>query len=137
MTLSRRNRLDPAVAAGYLAPYDSWSHRRAVYDFVRDIPDPSLSRSFQAIVADDVGFMQPDVGRVQHTWHTLREMERQLPTLADRPICLIWGMRDWCFRPDCLGRFFAAWPDAEVHQLADVGHWVVEDAPEESLAIVT
>ena len=45
-------------------------------------------------------------------------------------------MRDWCFRPDCLDRFVAAWPRAEVHRLADVGHWVVEDAPEESLAIV-
>ena len=50
------------------------------------------------------------------------------------PACLIWGMRDWCFRPDCLERFVAAWPRAEVHRLADVGHWVVEDAPDESLA---
>ena len=31
-------RLEPAVAAGYLAPYDSWANRRAVYGFVRDIP---------------------------------------------------------------------------------------------------
>ncbi|HVT29886.1 MAG TPA: alpha/beta fold hydrolase, partial [Lacipirellulaceae bacterium] len=33
MTLARRQRLDPAVAAGYLAPYDRWAHRRAVYGF--------------------------------------------------------------------------------------------------------
>jgi len=46
-------------------------------------------------------------------------------------------MRDWCFRPDCLERFVAVWPHAEVHRLADVGHWVVEDAPDESLAIVS
>ena len=26
----------------------------------------------------------------------------------------------------------AAWPQAEAHQLADVGHWVVEDAPEDA-----
>jgi haloalkane dehalogenase len=45
-------------------------------------------------------------------------------------------MRDWCFRPDCLDRFLAAWPNAEAHRLADIGHWVVEDAPAESLAIV-
>jgi haloalkane dehalogenase len=63
-------------------------------------------------------------------------MEGQLPTFADRPALLIWGMRDWCFRPDCIDRFVEAWPEAEVHRLPDVGHWVVEDAPDESLALV-
>ena len=45
-------------------------------------------------------------------------------------------MRDWCFRPDCLDRFTDAWPNAEAHRLADVGHWVVEDVPDDALAIV-
>jgi haloalkane dehalogenase len=114
MTLARRSRLEPAVAAGYLAPYDSWDNRRAVYGFVRDIP----------------------IRACGDTWNTLASMERQLPSLAGRPALLIWGMRDWCFRPDCLERFIEAWPQAEVHRLADVGHWVVEDAPDESLAII-
>jgi cis-3-alkyl-4-acyloxetan-2-one decarboxylase len=114
MTLGRRTRLDSNVEAAYLAPYDSWANRLAVYGFVRDIPTgPGVS-----------------------TWETLRKIERSLPTLADRPSCLIWGMRDWCFRPDCLDRFVEVWPRADVHRLNDVGHWVVEDAPEESLAIV-
>jgi cis-3-alkyl-4-acyloxetan-2-one decarboxylase len=114
MTLARRRRLERAVVAGYLAPYDCWDNRRAVYEFVRDIPS----------------------GPSHPTWATLADIERQLPTLSDRPVLLVWGMRDWCFRPDCLDRFIAAWPHAEVHRLADVGHWVVEDAPEESLAVV-
>jgi cis-3-alkyl-4-acyloxetan-2-one decarboxylase len=113
MTLARR-RLEPSVAAGYLAPYDSWANRRAVYDFVRDIPS----------------------GPRQPTWKILADIERKLPTLADRPALLVWGMQDWCFRPDCLERFIAAWPRAEVHRLEDVGHWVVEDAPAESIALV-
>jgi len=114
MTLARRRCLDPAVAAGYLAPYDSWAARRAVYGFVKDIPK----------------------GPGHPTWLTLAEIERELPTLADRPALLVWGMRDWCFQYDSLRRFIAAWPQAEVHELADVGHWVVEDAPDESLALV-
>ena len=114
MTLARHRRLEPAVAAGYLAPYDNWANRRAVYGFVRDIP-----------------------GSADHaTWSTLQGIERALPQFADRPVALIWGMRDWCFRPDCLERFIDAWPHAQVHRLADVGHWVVEDAPDESLGIV-
>ena len=38
MTLARHKRLAPEVAAAYLAPYDSWQRRAAVYQFVRDIP---------------------------------------------------------------------------------------------------
>jgi len=114
MTLARCRRLEPAVAAGYLAPYDTWAHRRAVYGFVRDIPY-----------------------RPHHpTWRLLAKIERQLPSLDHVPAALIWGLRDWCFRPECLERFVALWPNAQVYRLADVGHWVVEDAPQESLAIV-
>jgi cis-3-alkyl-4-acyloxetan-2-one decarboxylase len=119
MTLARRRSLARDVAAGYLAPYDSWSHRRGVYNFVRDIPSPRDS-----------------IGRSSPTWKQLASIERELPNFAERSICLIWGMRDWCFRPDCLERFIEAWPQAEVHRMPDVGHWVVEDAPEESLAVL-
>jgi haloalkane dehalogenase len=114
MTLARRASLDPAVAAAYLAPYNSWVNRRAVYGFVKDIPS----------------------GPSHPTWQMLADVERRLPALADRPALLVWGMRDWCFRPDCLGRFERAWPHAEVHRLADVGHWVLEDAPEVAVPIV-
>lgn len=123
MTLSRKPCMEPNVAAGYLAPYDNWQNRRAVYGFVRDIP--SLRKRIDPNAMDD------------STWGLLAAIERALPTLGGRPICLIWGMRDWCFRPDCLDRFLAAWPNATVHRLSDVGHWVVEDAPEESLRYLT
>jgi haloalkane dehalogenase len=115
MTLSRRERLEPPVAAGYLAPYNSWKNRRAVYGFVDNIPTRTSQR----------------------TWRTLADVESRLPSLSDRPALLVWGMRDWCFRPDCLERFQQAWPNAEVHRLDDVGHWVMEDAPEIAVPLVT
>jgi haloalkane dehalogenase len=136
MTLARRERLEPAVAAAYLAPYDSWANRRAVYGFVRDIPSPrgrvspikdSSRRRLESASRKDAATCTND---------TLAEIEHELPSLADRPACLIWGMKDWCFRPDCLERFLAAWPQAEAHRLADVGHWVVEDAPEDAQAMM-
>ena len=114
---------EPEVAAGYLAPYDSWENRRAVFGFVKDIPDPQ-NYDPENIELDD------------STFGSLAAIERMLPMFADRPCCLVWGMRDWCFRPDCLDRFVKVWPQAEVHRLQDVGHWVVEDALEEALAIV-
>jgi cis-3-alkyl-4-acyloxetan-2-one decarboxylase len=114
MALARRARLDPAVAAGYLAPYDSWSHRRAVYGFVKDIP------------SDDT----------DPTWRTLAGIESRLSTFADRRALLVWGMRDWCFGADCLERLIKAWPQAKVDRLVDAGHWVVEDAAEESIKLI-
>jgi haloalkane dehalogenase len=127
MTLARRSRLAPDVEAGYLAPYNCWANRCAVYGFVKDIPN-TREPLFSDLIIDSL----PEAS----TWGRLAVIEQGLRSLADRPSCLIWGMRDWCFRPDCLERFIEAWPQAEVHRLADVGHWVVEDAPEESLALV-
>ena len=111
MTTSRMRKLAPEAAKGYLAPYDSWNNRQAVYDFVADIP-----------------------ATPRHpTWQTLLDVESGLPALAELPVCLIWGMQDWCFRPECLERFLAIWPEARVARLTDVGHWVMEDAPEEAI----
>ena len=110
MTLARKKHLEPDVAAGYLAPYDSWARRAAVYQFVKDIP----------------------LSAAHPTWQTLGEIEDRLPQLAHLPQLLVWGIRDWCFTPECLDKFVAVWPNAEAHRLADVGHWVVEDAPTEA-----
>jgi haloalkane dehalogenase len=57
-------------------------------------------------------------------------LEEQLASLADRPFLMIWGMRDWCFRPQCLDRLLTHVPRAEVCRLPDVGHWIVEEAPD-------
>lgn len=109
-----RTKMKPDVAAGLLAPYDNWQNRVAIDRFVRDIP---LNDSHP-------------------TMKTLRQLESDLPDLASLPISLIWGMKDWCFRPECLRRFEAVWPDAEVTELATTGHYVIEDSPEETLAAI-
>jgi cis-3-alkyl-4-acyloxetan-2-one decarboxylase len=106
-TVCKRERMTPAVKAGYAAPYDSWANRVAVLRFVLDIP------------------LKP-----QHTsYQTLFDIEQGLGRLR-QPVCLIWGMRDWCFTPKFLDRFLDFFPDAEVHRLADAGHYVMEDAHE-------
>ena len=106
-----RTKMSPEVARGLLAPYDSWNNRVAIDAFVRDIP----------------------MSQKHPTYQTLMDLETALPTLADLPTCLIWGMKDWCFRPDCLHRFQSAWPAATTVQIADAGHYVIEDAPAETL----
>ncbi len=109
MAMHRPEKLSTIARAGLLAPYHSWRTRIAVDRFVKDIP----RRETDA------------------TWKLLAEIESALPKLSDRPIKIVWGMRDWCFRPECLDRFCSLFPNADVRRLADVGHYVMEEAPEE------
>lgn len=114
MAVAHPARMTADVRAGLLAPYDTWEHRVAIDRFVRDIP-----------------------ASPRHpTWETLARIERGLPQLAARPCLLVWGMRDWCFRPVCLERLRRSLPYAEVHRLAHASHYVVEDAHEEIVPIL-
>lgn len=114
MAVQKRERMTRAVRSGLLAPYDNWEHRVAIHRFVTDIP----------------------LTRRHPTWQVLADIERDLPTLADRPVQMIWGLRDWCFTPACLERFRGIFPQAEVHPLADAGHYVIEDAHEQIVPLV-
>lgn len=50
--------------------------------------------------------------------------------LADVPMCIVWGLRDPAFRTRHLRRWTAAFPQACVHPLPNVGHYVPEEAPQ-------
>jgi haloalkane dehalogenase len=109
-----RNKMSPQVSEGLLAPYDNWANRVAIDSFVRDIP---LTKNHP-------------------TFETLQNLETALPSLAKIPSLLIWGMKDWCFNETCLKKFQAAWPDATTVPIADAGHYVIEDAPAETLSAI-
>jgi haloalkane dehalogenase len=109
MALSRLPALSPEVADGLLAPYKNWHDRIAIARFVQDIPRR----------------------KTQATWRQLANIEQSLKLFANRPVRLVWGMRDWCFRPECLERFEQHFPQAKTLRLADVGHYVMEEAADE------
>ena len=106
--------MTPPVRAGFLAPYDSWANRAAVYRFVQDIP------------------LRPS----HPSYRTLLNIENGLSQFRMHPVCLIWGMKDWCFTPWFLQKFQEFFPQAEVHRLEDAGHYVVQDAPERVVEIL-
>jgi haloalkane dehalogenase len=114
MATEKPTRFPPQVRSGYLAPYDNWHRRTAIYRFVQDIP------------------LHPS----HPTYSTLEQIEKQLSNFRNHPMCLIWGMRDWCFSPHFLERFQEFFPEAEVHPIDDAGHYVVEDADQQIVPIL-
>ena len=96
------------VRRAYVAPYDTWANRIATLRFVQDIPlregDPA--------------------------WELVSAGGRALPSFADRPAFIGWGLRDFVFDKHCLDEFTRAWPKAQVHAFEDANHYVLEDKHE-------
>ena len=112
LTMAVEKPLSPAARAGFIAPYESWTHRIAVHEFVQDIPLNPSHRSYA----------------------TLTEVEQSLEQFHDHPMQLIWGMKDWCFTPgNFLNEFRRRFPKAVSLELPRAGHYVFEDAPNELL----
>lgn len=103
--------LPPEVKAAYTLPYNSWANRIATLRFVQDIP----------------------MGPRQRSWPLLVGTEERLPLLADHPIQIHWGARDWCFDMTFYEGFRRHFPKADCHVYNDAGHYLLEDAGERIL----
>ncbi len=104
----QRQRMTPQVRKGYLAPYNSPENRIGNLRFVQDIP------------------MSPEVP----SYPVVEEIESRLESFRDRPMMIVWGMQDFCFNDYFLSRWKRYFPEAEVHEVENAGHYIVEDAYE-------
>ena len=100
--------LSKEVKDGLIFPYDNWKNRIATLRFVEDIPLKESHPSYQ----------------------TLLHIEENLHQLKQHPMQILWGEQDFCFTPNFRRRWQEFFPDAEVQAWEDVGHYVMEDAPE-------
>lgn len=107
--------LDPVAQEGLLYPYGSWADRIATLRFVQDIP------------------MSP----THPSYEELTRIENGLSQLKDKPMLLLWGEQDFCFSPEFREEWQRRFPAAEAHPWADVGHYVMEDAPDRVLEAMT
>ncbi len=96
------------VRRAYVSPYNSYANRISTIRFMQDIP---LSPADKA-------------------WSLLERAGKALPSFADRPAFLGWGLRDFVFDHHFLKGFQAALPRAQVHAFEDAGHYVLEDKHE-------
>ncbi|MFT4542356.1 MAG: pimeloyl-ACP methyl ester carboxylesterase [Planctomycetota bacterium] len=109
--MATKTGLDPAVKQGLLAPYTNWHDRIAVQRFVQDIPM-----------------------RESHpTWSILNQIADKLTLLADKPMLLPWGERDFCFSPAFRKEWEERFPQAESIPFEKAGHYLFEDETERYL----
>jgi pimeloyl-ACP methyl ester carboxylesterase len=108
-TCMTRTAMPAAVRQAYLAPYNNWANRIATLRFVQDIP----------LQAGDPGFA------------IVSATADQLGQLAQIPVQIWWGGKDFVFDDHFLAEWRRRLPSAGVRYLADAGHYVLEDAAAE------
>jgi haloalkane dehalogenase len=105
--LGVERRMPADVRRAYVSPYDNWANRISTIRFMQDIP---LSPADKA-------------------WSLLEAAGKALPSFADRPAFIGWGLRDFVFDHHFLN---ASEPPAgrAGDGFRDAGHYVLEDRHE-------
>ena len=110
----KRNKMPKVLRDAYCAPYNSWANRVATHLFVKDIPlhkgDPGYD-----IVCD---------------------VEEKLAQFTSIPMMIAWGELDFVFDLHFLAEWERRFPNAEVHRFPDCGHYILEDAADEVIALI-
>ncbi len=101
-------KLTPEVVSGYRAPYTTRQRRDAIWDFVADIP----------------------FGPEHPTYTEMVTIASALPEVAKKPVKIIWGLKDPCFHREMLSKVAAHFPNAELVEIPDASHLVLDDAPQ-------
>ena len=109
--LTGHGRISGPVRAGYLAPYRAADDRRAIADFVADIPTTPAHPSYAP----------------------LAEVAARLSEI-DAPVLLAWGERDPVFHLEFAADLRRRLPQAELHRFPLAGHLVVEEEDVAALA---
>ena len=103
------------IGEGYLAPYRNWHDRIAIHRFIADIP----------------------VEANHPTAWAKEQLAEGIRTQADKPHLIIWGMQDFVFHQFFLRGWKEDVPGAEVIEVDDANHFVVEDAKDRVLPWVS
>jgi pimeloyl-ACP methyl ester carboxylesterase len=109
-----RHPLPDDVKQMYLMPYDSPEHRVAVLKFVQTIP----------LSPGDPGY------------DLVSDIESSLGKFHDRPVLLLWGLKDYVFDAHFLKEWQRRFPSAETHVWPVCSPYRLEDAADEAIVKV-
>ena len=111
----KRHPMPKAIRRAYREPYNSWRNRIATLRFVQDIPLSPKDRSYQTVI----------------------RVEQSLGDFLNIPLLICWGEKDFVFSVHFLEEWIRRFPKAEVHRFPDGGHYILEDAKEEVIPLIS
>ena len=111
----KRNPMSPELRSLYQLPYNSWQNRIATLRFVQDIPLSPGNRGYDLVSAVSDGIGQ----------------------FSNLPMLICWGEQDFVFDRHFLAEWQQRFQDAELHSYPDCGHYILEDAKEEVVPLIS
>ena len=107
-SLGVSKKLSKDIRNSYNFPYKTSARRTAIWDFVADIPFDNSHPSYAHMM----------------------DLADKLPELKHVPVQIVWGLKDPCFHRQMLDKVAQHFPQAEILEIPDASHLVLEDAPE-------
>ncbi|MGF1757269.1 alpha/beta fold hydrolase [Photobacterium sagamiensis] len=111
----KRKPMSPEVRQAYVSPFNSWANRISTLRFVQDIPLRKGDRNYELV----------------------SEIAASLPKFSQVPTLICFGLKDFVFDKHFLAVWREKMPHAEVHEFADCGHYILEDASEEVVPLIS
>ncbi|ASJ97028.1 alpha/beta fold hydrolase [Shewanella marisflavi] len=105
----KRAPMPKPIREAYVAPFNSWANRISTLRFVQDIPLKPGDRNYELV----------------------NEISDKLSNFSQLPMLICWGLKDFVFDKHFLDEWKRRFPNAEVHEFADCGHYILEDASEQ------
>ena len=110
----KRKAMPSTIRKAYVAPFNSWKNRISTLRFVQDIPLSPEDRNYQLV----------------------ENIDSSLKHFQTIPTVICWGLQDFVFDKHFLTMWKQKMPHADVHEFADCGHYILEDASNEVINIV-
>lgn len=110
----KRQPMDKAIRKAYVAPFNSWKSRISTLRFVQDIPLFKNDKSYPLV----------------------SDIEKSLQHFQNVPTIICWGLQDFVFDKHFLNVWKQKMPHAEINEFADCGHYILEDASAEVIALI-
>lgn len=111
----KRNPMSPKLRALYQLPYNSWKNRIATLRFVQDIPLFPVDKGYDLVSQISDGIDQ----------------------FSKLPILICWGEKDFVFDRHFLEEWLRRFPNAELHSYPDCGHYILEDAKDDVVPLIS
>lgn len=114
LTMATRIKLSEKVKKGLTAPYNSWKNRIATLKFVQDIPISKKDQSYDIV----------------------NHVDKRLTVFDESQLLFLWGAKDFVFDLCFFDEFKKRFPKSPSHIFDDAGHYLFEDKPEQTLALI-